>query len=228
MKTSHRAIIVAIILSTTASCAEPAVQVERDAQSIRSTVREHSREIAACYDSLLEQTPDAQGSVVASFAIDPSGAVSQVSIASDDLASPDLEACMVSAIESWLFAPVESSEPVTVNYPFTLRHEADQAPQRTDRLDRNAIREVFSGASTDFQRCYEAGLLEDPTLEGQVTAHLTIAEDGTVSELSLESSTLASDSVNACLEARLGTLSFPAHSEGEVTVNYPLRFSSSR
>ena len=119
-------------------------------------------------------------------------------------------------------------EATTVNYPFTLRPRADEAPLPVDRLDRDAIRGVFAGASADVQRCYERGLLEDATLEGQVIAHLTIAEDGTVSELSLESSTLASDSVNACLEESLESLTFPAHRQGEVNVSYPLVFSSGR
>ncbi len=226
MMNSHLAIAIAVVTITAAGCAETGAEIERDPQSIRAVVREHTPEIRACYDELLQRGPNAEGRVVARFMIQASGEVSAASIETDELTSPELEICMLRAISSWTFPVVEGDGVTTVTYPFTFRARAETTPPSEVGLGREAIRRAFAEARSELQRCYERGLLEVPELEGRVTVRLTIDEDGAVSELDLSDSTLESDDVIACLEARLSTLAFPAHRDGAVTVTYPLIFAS--
>ena len=73
--------------------------------------------------------------------------------------------------------------------------------------------------------CYSRELTKNPSLEGKIVVKFTIAGDGSVSQASIESSTMTSKAVESCITGRF---KFPEPKDGIVIVSYPFEFSSTQ
>jgi hypothetical protein len=73
-----------------------------------------------------------------------------------------------------------------------------------------------------FRGCYEAGLRQNPGLEGRVVTRFVIDRQGVVTAAQDGGSSLTSPSVVACVVRSFYSLTFPEHDGGVVTVVYPL------
>lgn len=99
---------------------EPTLSVPMDRSIIQRVIRQHRREIRACYQHELQRDVDLSGRVVVSFIIDPAGNVASARIHESDLGDDDVEACLVRRIRQWRFPMPSNPGNVRVNYPFVF------------------------------------------------------------------------------------------------------------
>jgi hypothetical protein len=92
-------------------------------------------------------------------------------------------------------------------------------------LAKEDIRRLIRSRLPEVRRCYEAELVNRPSLTGKTTAHFTIAPDGSVTRISADGFDPA---VDACVAGVLSSLRFPRPAGGGVVhVNYPFVFQHS-
>jgi hypothetical protein len=91
-------------------------------------------------------------------------------------------------------------------------------------LSRDQIERVVRMHTRGIRYCYERELMDDPTLEGQITVNWTIDLDGRVSRRSVESNTMGNRDVESCLLREVGRMRFPEPDGGMVVVRYPFTF----
>jgi hypothetical protein len=92
------------------------------------------------------------------------------------------------------------------------------------RLPRPVIERIIRQHFRQFRVCYEAGLRNNPKLEGRVGVAFAIDRQGAVSFASDGGSDIPDQSVVQCVVSGFRTLSFPAPEGGTVAVNYPIVF----
>jgi hypothetical protein len=118
-----------------------------------------------------------------------------------------------------------------------LGRRGQRAPQaRVERgtatvsgfLSREQIERVVRMHTRGIRYCYERELMDDPQLEGQITANWTIDLDGTVSRRTIESNTMGNRNVESCLLREIGRMRFPEPDGGMVVVRYPFTFQGVR
>lgn len=73
-----------------------------------------------------------------------------------------------------------------------------------------------------FRLCYEAGLRNNPALQGRVTTKFVIGRDGAVAQAADGGSDLPNQEVVSCVVRSFTSLSFPSPEKGIVTVSYPI------
>jgi hypothetical protein len=93
------------------------------------------------------------------------------------------------------------------------------------RIPREVIQRIVRQNHGRFRLCYEAGLRNNPSLEGRVAVRFVIARDGAVSSVSNGDSDLPDAKVVKCVVQAYYGLSFPEPEGGIVTVAYPIMFS---
>jgi len=93
-------------------------QLDRDI--IQRVVREHRREIRACYEAELQRNPDLEGRVSMAWIIAPDGTVSASRVESSSLNSNAVEECMARRIRQWRFPEPLGGGIVNVTYPFVF------------------------------------------------------------------------------------------------------------
>ncbi|HEV8325579.1 MAG TPA: AgmX/PglI C-terminal domain-containing protein [Myxococcota bacterium] len=101
------------------------------------------------------------------------------------------------------------------------------------RVDKEIIRRVIRAHLAELRYCYERALARVPDLAGKVTSLFVIAPNGRVASAHIESSTLDSPDVDACVADRLLRLTFPATADsiadgGVLEVRYPFVFVPER
>ncbi len=74
--------------------------------------------------------------------------------------------------------------------------------------------------------CYEAALVRDPRLYGEVVVRFTALADGRVEEASVHLSTLGDAAAEACVLDAVRALSFPGVTPDRLTAVYPFVFAS--
>ncbi|MBN1946630.1 MAG: AgmX/PglI C-terminal domain-containing protein [Bradymonadales bacterium] len=89
-----------------------------DREIIARVIRQHRREIRACYQRELQSNPDLQGRVVVHFTIGPTGAVVGARIDDTTLNNSNVEECVVRRILRFQFPEPSTPGLVHVNYPF--------------------------------------------------------------------------------------------------------------
>lgn len=104
----------AVVMGT----AEVRGQLDRDI--IQRVVREHRREIRACYESELQRNPNLEGRVAIEWVISPSGAVAASQIESSTLNSQAVENCVAMRVRQWRFPEPRGGGTVRVTYPFVF------------------------------------------------------------------------------------------------------------
>lgn len=93
------------------------------------------------------------------------------------------------------------------------------------RLPPEAVQRIVWQNYGRFSACYEDGLKRNPGIEGKVSVHFVIGQDGTISSVANEGSDLPDAEVIACVERAFEGLTFPAPESGIVTVNHRMIFS---
>jgi outer membrane biosynthesis protein TonB len=94
------------------------IQGQLDREMIQRVVREHRREIRACYEAQLQRNPELEGRVQINWIISPDGAVAAARVSTTTLNSRDVEECMVRRIRQWRFPEPRGGGTVNVNFPF--------------------------------------------------------------------------------------------------------------
>jgi len=101
-----------------AVAAEPSGSMDREV--VQRVVREHRREIRACYERELLRDPELEGRVEMAWVILPDGSVSEPRVVSSTLNSSAVEECMAERIGLWQFPEPPGGGLVNVVYPYTL------------------------------------------------------------------------------------------------------------
>jgi hypothetical protein len=91
------------------------VPASLEAEEIQSVVRASFGQFRACYESLLNDNPQASGRIILDFAVSPGGSVSQVKANAEAAALESMQDCMKNATETLVF-PAAAKE-TTVVYP---------------------------------------------------------------------------------------------------------------
>jgi TonB family protein len=97
------------------------------------------------------------------------------------------------------------------------------AETRTTGLTRASILAVVRAYQAPLRACYQQGLARDPDLAGTVVLRFDVDAGGSVQNLSVSRSTLASPEVAQCVLQIFARIPFP-RPEGRTTVTYPLTF----
>jgi hypothetical protein len=93
-------------------------------------------------------------------------------------------------------------------------------------LDREIVRRVVRQHLNEVRYCYEEALPRQPTLAGRVVARFTIAPTGRVLVSALQTSSLGSPAVEACIVAATRRWQFPQPAGGGlVVVSYPFQLT---
>lgn len=98
----------------------PEVEGQLDREIIERVIRQHRREIRACYESELQRNPSLQGRISVEFVIDPTGQVARAAIGSTTMNSKPVEECISLRVRRWRFPEPKGGGLVRVNYPFTF------------------------------------------------------------------------------------------------------------
>jgi hypothetical protein len=77
----------------------------------------------------------------------------------------------------------------------------------------------------EVQNCYEMGLLQNPSLKGQLVIEWTITTDGRAANVTVARNSLKNPTVAVCIAAELRNWKFPSSPGGNVVVSYPFTFS---
>ena len=91
----------------------------------------------------------------------------------------------------------------------------------------NEIELVFDRNKGSFYTLYSRALRQDPGLRGKVTLRLTIAPNGSVTNVEIIDSQLNNPGLESRILTRVRTLNFGAKDVGTVTVTYPMYFMPS-
>jgi hypothetical protein len=87
---------------------------------ILAVIKDHGKEISACYDRELQAHPTLGGRVKARWLIGSNGRVSQAAVIETSLNNRAIEDCMVEKIKTWQFPEPLGGGVVTVVYPWIL------------------------------------------------------------------------------------------------------------
>jgi len=92
-------------------------------------------------------------------------------------------------------------------------------------LDVKAIRAAVRSQIGPLQQCYERAKMDDANLHGKVTAHITVAANGTVANVQIAHSTLNAPQVEGCISREITRWQLPRPSGGgTVAFLYPFVF----
>lgn len=138
--------------------------------------------------------------------------------------------------EAWTPKPGDPA-PIAAVPTAAVQQALEGTPQKSGsepqlalgEVDPVAIREAVLKASWDLTRCYEAGLAQNPKLEGALTVRMRIVKNGGAGALKDadidEAYTLTNPFVASCVLESLSRVTWPAPSKGDsYLITYPFRF----
>lgn len=96
----------------------PEIRGQLDREIIQRVIREHRREIRACYEAELQRNPNLRGRVAIEFVIAPDGSVASATVAESSMNSREVEACVTTRMRRWRFPEPRGGGIVRVTYPF--------------------------------------------------------------------------------------------------------------
>lgn len=86
---------------------------------VKKTIQPRLRELTPCYEMAIDAYPGAEGKVLATFDIDDTGSVKDLTFGEFHKSLEGGRICMMDTINKWKFPPPTTREPLTVkNYPF--------------------------------------------------------------------------------------------------------------
>ncbi len=127
---------------------------------IRRVVQRHINEVRFCYEQALNQQPDLEGRVTATFIINAAGAVQVASISNTTLNNASVENCIAQAVRRWTFPQPDGGGVVGVNFPFVLSSSGGgpslAGPQHDAPRIVTRIVSTTSAADHQARRCSDA------------------------------------------------------------------------
>jgi hypothetical protein len=85
------------------------------------------------------------------------------------------------------------------------------------------VQAVVTGMAAGFRRCFNKGLVENPSMRGSVTITATLGPKGEVIAASPTKGSGLSGSVFSCVTARVATAQFDPPAGGSATVTIPVK-----
>jgi hypothetical protein len=98
----------------------PPVRGSLDKKVIKDVIREHHREVRACYEVELVKQPDLSGRVLSQFTISPTGNVVAVVLRDSTVSNPSIEQCLRRHLFTWKFPKPVGGGNVDVIYAFNF------------------------------------------------------------------------------------------------------------
>jgi hypothetical protein len=116
---------VALGCGTSGPAAAPAVGMSArrgtlDKKVIKDVIREHHREVRACYEVEIVKQPDLAGHVLSQFTISGTGDVVAVVLRDSTLGNPTIEECVRRRLLTWKFPKPVGGGNVDVVYAFNF------------------------------------------------------------------------------------------------------------
>lgn len=96
----------------------PQLEGSLDPEIIKRVVRQHRRELKACYEAELQKNPALAGEVRVKFTISGTGRVVAALVQDSSLGSAPVETCVTGKIRRWIFPEPHKGGIVVVRYPF--------------------------------------------------------------------------------------------------------------
>jgi len=125
-------------------------------------------------------------------------------------------------------SPANSGASSTSTSSATSGAESGNSENIQGGLTANQIRHVIQENIGDIQRCYEQGLVRDPTLEGRVSVSFVIGPNGAVVGSSFVDDSLGDSTAAECMAAAVRTWTFPRPDpSGPVSVRFPFNLRQS-
>ena len=94
-------------------------------------------------------------------------------------------------------------------------------------LDKTMVDAMIRREVSKIRYCYEDALVNEPKLEGRISIRFTIQPDGLIRNVGIESSTMNSVVVEACLVQVFQEMHFANSMGGTFVLSYPFLFSLS-
>jgi hypothetical protein len=112
--------------------------------------------------------------------------------------------------------------------PKSAAKEPDPGPSKDapPADSRTATEKAIFDTYPDFRRCYQRGLLHDPTQDGHAAIVLRVGSDGRVAAVESYGVCELSSEVVGCMKATAGRLRFEAPKEGSATITIPVVFTT--
>ena len=187
----------------------PLVMGSLPREILQKVIDQNKNQIRTCYEAELQRQQDLEGKVGVKWVIAATGRVAKVMITETSLENGNVEKCIMAKIMTWKFPPPAGGGTVEVNYPFVLR--SDRADFSTPAVNEN---------KNQIRYCYERELQRSPDLQGHVDVKLLVDETGKVTSVTVEDSSLASESAESCMVAKIKSWIFPARArKGLIEVN---------
>jgi TonB family protein len=117
---------------------------------------------------------------------------------------------------------LKKSGSVSISTPSSISGEGASSSGRTS----SAIYSIVKAHSGGIQHAYELQLKSNPGLGGKIVVQFTISASGSVSSVSIVSSTVNNSALESAVVNRIYNWRFPPVDEGSVTVVYPFVFVS--
>ncbi|HYR55272.1 MAG TPA: adventurous gliding motility protein GltG, partial [Myxococcaceae bacterium] len=103
------------------TASEPMVMGSLDKELIRQVIHRNRNQIRYCYESQLTRHPKLSGKVAIKFVITASGTVASSQVSQTSLNNTELETCIASRVQTWIFPKPKGGGVVIVTYPFILK-----------------------------------------------------------------------------------------------------------
>ena len=91
-----------------------------DRELVRTVIHAHRQQIRYCYERELTRAPTLSGKLAVKFVISAEGHVASATATAYSMESPELEACVVSRVRSWIFPRPKGGGVAVVTYPFVF------------------------------------------------------------------------------------------------------------
>jgi len=107
------------------TASEPMVMGSLDKELIRQVIHRNRNQIRYCYESQLTRHPKLSGKIAVKFVITASGTVASSQVAQTSVNNSELETCIASRVQTWIFPKPKGGGVVIVTYPFILKQSGE-------------------------------------------------------------------------------------------------------
>jgi outer membrane biosynthesis protein TonB len=112
-----------------------------------------------------------------------------------------------------------------IKVKFRVRGGSVGGQSGSGRVDKGAVKKVFSRRSGAIKHCYEKALKSNPNVKGKVTIRFQIGTAGRITRSKCTSNTTGSSAICQCILGKVKSWRFPSPEGGPVTFSYPFILS---
>ncbi len=112
-----------------------------------------------------------------------------------------------------------------IKVKFRVRGGSVGGQSGSGRVDKGAVKKVFSRRSGAIKHCYEKALKTNPNVKGKVTIRFQIGTAGRITRSKCTSNTTGSAAICKCILGKVKSWRFPSPEGGPVTFSYPFILS---